>query len=335
MIASALLALGASVPTTPHQPMSTYEPTTQKFLDALAAQNNPPLYTLSYADARQVLRGAAGHAPAPAAEVEDLLWPVGPTGEVEVRIVRPEGASGKLPAVLYTHGGGWVLGDKDTHLRFVKEIAVGANVTVVFVNYTPAPEAKYQIQSEQSYAALEYIAKNGATLGIDPEKLAIVGDSAGGNMAAVVAIMAKDRKGPKLTAQALLYPVTDYWSDKGSYHEYAAGPWLSQKAMQWFFDAYLPNPALQNEITVAPVRATPEQLASLPEALVITDENDVLRDEGEAYAQKLYAAGVRTTSLRFNGTFHDFAIIDGLADTPAVRGAVDAVVGFLKRKFGE
>lgn len=313
--------------------MPTLEPTTQSFIDSLAAAGGPALYELSPQAARDVLRGAAGHAPAPAATVEDAIWPVGPTGSVEVRIVRPEGVVGTLPVILYTHGGGWILGDKDTHIRLVKDLATGVNACVVFPNYTPAPDAKYPVQNEQAYAALEYVATHAEELNVDLGRLALAGDSVGGNMAAVLALMIKERGGPTPVCQVLMYPVTDYVSNDGSYEEYSEGPWLSKKAMQWFFDAYLTSPDQADEITVSPLRATDEQLSGLPEALVITDENDVLRDEGEAYARRLYGAGVRTTAARFEGTCHDFLIIDGLAKTPAVEGALALVTSFLKRKL--
>ncbi len=315
--------------------MSHLEPTTKAFIDKLAAAGGPALYELKYEDARKVLQGAAGQQPKIAADVEDQTWATGPTGEVQVRIVRPEGATGTLPVVLYCHGGGWVMGDKDTHDPLVRKIAVGANACVVFVYYTPAPDAQYPTQNEQAYAALEYVVAHADELKIDPRRLAIAGDSVGGNMTAVLTHMAKARKGPEISAQVLIYPVTDYMPDFESYKTFADGPWLTTKAMQYFWDAYLPDRSKAGEITVSPLRATPEQLSGLPEALVIVDENDILVEEGEAYARKLADAGVRTTAVRMNGTFHDFMIVDGLADTPAVQGAGDLIVAFLKGKLAE
>jgi len=311
----------------------TLEPHTQQFIDSLAGA--PPIYTLSPADARSVLTRAQSIPVGKlSAEVEDMDLPVGPTGSVPIRIVRPAGSAGILPAVMYFHGGGWVLGDRDTHDRLVREIAVGAQAAVAFVDYDRSPEARYPKAIEQAYAATRYVADNPAGLRVDPMRLAVAGDSVGGNMTAAVTLMAKQRHGPTIAFQVLFYPVTDARFDTPSYNRFADGPWLTKRAMQWFWDAYLPDPAARKEPTATPLNAPPDQLADLPEALVIVDENDVLRDEGEAYARKLSDAGVRVTSVRYNGTIHDFAMLNALADTPAVRGAIAQAVGALRRALG-
>jgi acetyl esterase len=299
------------------------EPTTQQFIDALAAAGGPPIYSLSPAAARDVLAGAQAQPVAKLpASIDDTTFPVGPTGSVRIRIVRPQGASGALPVVMHFHGGGWILGDRETHDRMTREIAVGSGAAVVFVDYDRSPEARYPVAIEQAYAATKYVAEHGGELQVDPARLAIVGDSVGGNMAAAVTLMAKDRRGPRIAFQVLFYPVTDANFETGSYNTFADGPWLTRAAMQWFWDAYLPDVAARKEITATPLSASLEQLAGLPEALVIVDENDVLRDEGEAYARRLSQAGVRVTSVRYNGTIHDFVLLNALADTPAVRGAL-------------
>lgn len=305
--------------TTPGQ----LEPITQKFVDDLTAQDGPPLYTLTPEDARQVLEDLQSQ-PVAKLEVvkEDVRLPVGPNGQISVRIVRPLDAAGLLPAIVYFHGGGWVLGSKNTHDRLIREIANGANAAVVFVNYTPAPEAKYPAQIEEDYAATEYIAQHGEQFNIDGTRLAIAGDSVGGNMAAVVAILAKQRGGPEIACQAIFYPVTDANFDTESYQQFADGPWLTKRAAEWFWDAYAPDHEARKQITASPLQASAEDLAGLPPALVITDENDVLRDEGEAYAHKLMAAGVEVTAVRCLGTIHDFVMLNPLADTPATRFAV-------------
>jgi acetyl esterase len=299
------------------------EPVTQKFLDALSAAGGPPLYTLSPADARAVLAGIQAQPVAkPSASIQDTTFPVGPTGSTRIRIVRPEGAQGALPVVMHFHGGGWILGDKDTHDRMTREIAVGANAAVVFVDYDRSPEARYPVAIEQAYAATRYVAEHGNQLNVDPTRLAIVGDSVGGNMTAAVTLMAKERRGPKIDFQVLFYPVTDADFETGSYHSFANGPWLTKPAMEWFWNAYLPDVAKRKEITATPLNASLDQLQGLPNALVIVDENDVLRDEGEAYARKLSQAGVRVTSVRYNGTIHDFVLLNPITDTPAVRSAL-------------
>jgi acetyl esterase len=193
---------------------------------------------------------------------------------------------------------------------------------VVFVDYERSPEAHYPVAIEQAYAATKYVAEHGRELAVDPTRLAIVGDSVGGNMAAAVTLMAQERGGPKIAFQVLFYPVTDADFDTGSYHAFADGPWLTKPAMEWFWNAYLPDVAARQQITATPLNASLEQLKGLPDALVIVDENDVLRDEGEAYARKLAQAGARVTSVRYNGTIHDFVLLNGLADTPAVRSAL-------------
>jgi acetyl esterase len=299
------------------------EPATQKFIDALAAAGGPPIYTLSPDAARDVLAGAQAQPVTKLpASIEDTTFPVGPTGSVRIRIVRPQGASGALPVVMHFHGGGWVLGDKETHDRMTRELAVGANAVVVFVDYDRSPEAQYPVAIEQAYAATKYVAEHGRELAVDPTRLAIVGDSVGGNMAAAVTLMAKERGGPKIAFQVLFYPVTHANFETGSYNAFADGPWLTKPAMQWFWNAYLPDVAARQQITATPLSASLEQLKGLPDALVIVDENDVLRDEGEAYARKLSQAGVRVTSVRYNGTIHDFVLLNALTDTPAVRGAL-------------
>jgi acetyl esterase len=306
---------------------------TQQFVDSLAAAT--PIYTLSPANARSVLvRAQSIPVGKPSAQIEDVVLPVGPTRSVPIRIVRPADAAEVLPVIMYFHGGGWILGDHDTHDRLIREIAAGAQAAVVFVDYDRAPESRYPVAIEQAYAATRYVADNGASLRIDPLRLAVAGDSVGGNMAAAVTLMAKQRRGPKIAFQVLFYPVTDARFETSSYRRFADGPWLTRRAMEWFWDAYLPDPAARNQPTATPLNAPHDHLAGLPEALVIVDENDVLRDEGEAYARKLSDAGVRVTSVRYNGTIHDFVMLNALADTPATRGAIAQAIAALRGVLG-
>lgn len=308
------------------------EPMTQKFIDGLAAAGGKPLYQLSPAEAHKFLTDLQSQPiPLLPVDIEDTTFPVGPTGTTRIRIVRPKGAQGTLPVVMYFHGGGWVLGDKITHDRLVREIAVGVHAAVVFVDYINAPEAKYPTQNEQAYAAMKYVVEHAKELNVDVSRLPIVGDSVGGNMTIAVTLMAKERRGPKISYQILLYPVADYMSNAKSMQDYADGPWLTAKTMQWMFD--LQGLDGTQGITAYPLRATLEQLKGLPDALFIFDD-DILRDDGEAYAAKLSQAGVRVTSVRYNGTVHDFAMLNPLADTPAVRGTVLQVVTTLKEVLG-
>ena len=300
------------------------EPTTQSFVDSLAAAGGKPLYELSYADARKILEDLqAAEVEKLPADIEERTLPVGPTGEVSVRIYRPTGAKGTLPAVMYFHGGGWVLGSKNTHDRLLRDLVNATNAAFIFVNYTPSPEAQFPVPIEQAYAATKYVAEHGKELNIDSSRFAVAGDSVGGNMTVAVTLLAKERKGPAFNYQALFYPVTDASLTQETYKTFADGPWLTTKAMQWFWDAYAPNKQDRTKITASPLNATPEQLQGLPPALIIVDENDVLRDEGEQYARKLIEAGVDVTPIRMLATHHDFALLNPLADTPATRATVE------------
>ncbi|HEY1082433.1 MAG TPA: alpha/beta hydrolase [Prosthecobacter sp.] len=308
------------------------DPAAQSFLDTLAAQGGPAIYELSVADARGVLTGAqSGPVENLPADVQDLTFPVGPSGQVSVRILRPKGSQGRLPGILYYHGGGWVLGDKDTHDRLVREIANGVQAAVVFVNYTPSPEARYPVAIEEAYAALQWVADHGDELNIDRNRLAVAGDSVGGNMAIAVTLLAKERNGPNLRYQALFYPVTDANFDTVSYHQFEEGYFLTREAMKWFWNHYAPDLAVREEITASPLRASAGQLQGLPPALVITGEADVLRDEGEAYARKLAEAGVSVTAVRYLGIIHDFVMLNVVTGTPAARAAIAQATALLKQ----
>ncbi|ROO85376.1 acetyl esterase/lipase [Actinocorallia herbida] len=305
------------------------EPAAQAIADATS---KPPfLYELGAEGARKVLDDLQ-KTPVTLPEVDDK-WLTVPSevGEVKVRIVKPAGTADEiLPVVLYVHGGGWVIGNAGTHDRLVRELAVGAHAAVAFVEYDRSPESRYPVAIEQAYAAARFLTANGAKGNLDVSRMAIAGDSVGGNMTAALTLMAKQRGDVKFVHQSLYYPVTDAGQDTDSYREFADGPYLTAKAMAWFWDAYTTDPAQRAEITASPLRATLDELAGLPPAFIIVDENDVLRDEGEAYARKLTEAGVPTISVRYNGTLHDFMMLNPLADSRAVRGAVAQSIVVLK-----
>jgi acetyl esterase len=256
------------------------------------------------------------------ANVEERVLPVGPQGEVSVRIYRPIGAVGLLPVVMYFHGGGWILGSKNTHDRLLRDLVNGTDAAFVFVNYTPSPEAQFPVPIEEAYAATKYIANHGTEFGFDTSRLAVAGDSAGGNMTAAVTLLAKERGGPAIRYQVLMYPVTDGSLSQDTYREFGEGLTLTTAAMSWMWDAYAPKKEDRKKVTASPLRGTPEQLKGLPPALIIVGENDILRDEGEAYARMLMQAGVAVTAVRALATVHDFAMLNGLADTPATKMAV-------------
>lgn len=315
--------------------IESLEPKTRSFIEKINRLGGTPIFKLSPQDARKVLSDlqAGTEVPKLPADIEDLNLPVGPGGQVSVRIIRPEGNKEKLPIVMYFHGGGWVLGGKDTHDRLVREIANGAETAVVFVNYTPSPEAKYPIPIEEAYAATKYIAEHGKDFSLDTSRLAVAGDSVGGNMVAAVLLLAKERGGPKIDYQVLFYPVTDANFDTQSYQKYASDVWLTREAMKWFWDNYLPDEKARKQPTASPLQASVEQLSGQPPALIITDENDVLRDEGEAYAHKLVQAGVNVTAVRYLGTIHDFVMLNTLAGTPAACSAVGLANENLRSSF--
>jgi acetyl esterase/lipase len=304
------------------------ETAAQAFADATASP--PFIYELGPEKARSVLDEVQS-APVdkPDADITDLTVPGGPNGDVALRIVKPVGATGTLPVILYIHGAGWVLGGPATHDRLVRKLAVGAGAAVVFVDYRRAPESQYPSQIEESYAAAEWVVAQGGEHDLDASRMAIAGDSVGGNMTAAVTLLAKERSGPTFVAQVLFYPVTDAGIDTDSYHEFAEGYFLRREAMAWFWDQYLPDTSRRGEITASPLRASVEQLTGLAPALVINGEADVLRDEGEAYANKLREAGVPVTATRYQGTIHDFVMLHPLAGTNASMAALTQAAGFL------
>jgi acetyl esterase len=304
------------------------EPKTQEFLDSLAGA--PPLHTLSYPDAHAVLTDLQSQpVEQPDVATEDVEWPVGPSGKTSVRIVRPLHKQGvPLPVILYIHGGGWVLGNTTTHDRLVRELSVGVEAALVYVDYINAPEAKHPTQIEQCYGTLQYLVEHAAELDLDPSRMAIVGDSIGGAMAAAVTLLAKQRTGPEIKYQVLFYPVTDFASDNESYRLFSDGPWLTEPTMRWMFDAQGLD-GTQDHIAY-PNRSTPAQLQGLPNALIITDD-DILRDEGESYGQKLAAAGVQVTAVRYLGTIHDFVMLNPISQTPATRSAIALAIEHLRR----
>ena len=303
----------------------------QAFLEGLAAAGGPPIETLSPVDARAVLVGAQKSVPVDLEPCDVSEKVITVDGEdIVLTIVRPAGVTETLPVFMFFHGGGWVLGDYPTHERLVRDIVAASGMASVFVNYTPSPEAHYPTAINQAYAATRWVAENGVEINVDGKRLAVVGNSVGGNMAAVVALMAKDKGGPDIRLQILLWPVTDFDFDTESYHQFAEGHFLTRNMMIWFWDNYAPEPASRAEIYASPLRATLDQLAGLPPTLVQVAENDVLRDEGEAYAHKLNQAGVTVAAVRYDGLIHDYGLLNPIAHVPGVRIALQQASDFLK-----
>lgn len=255
-------------------------------------------------------------------DIEDLTVDTGRWGAINVRFVRPEGNTDKLPVIFYIHGAGWVFGSAQTHDKLIRELAVRTNSVVVFPEYSRSPEAKYPTAIEQSYAVLQKLSELAESKGLDLSELAVAGDSVGGNMATVMTILTKERQGLPIQKQLLFYPVTDANFTTDSYQEFAENYFLTKEGMKWFWDQYTTDDSERSEITASPLRATSEELADLPPALILTGEADVLRDEGEAYARKLRDAGVAVTQVRFQGMIHDFVMVNSLDQTNATRAAM-------------
>jgi acetyl esterase len=253
--------------------------------------------------------------------------------QVDLTIVHPAGVDKTVPAFMFFHGGGWVLGDFPTHERLVRDLVAYSGLAAVFVNYTPSPEAQYPVAINQAYAATKWVSEFGHEINVDGRRLAVVGNSVGGNMAAVVALMAKDRGGPEIRFQALMWPVTDAYFDTNSYHEYAEGRFLTRNMMKWFWDSYTTDANERAEIYASPLRAMTEELRGLPPALVQTAGNDVLRDEGEEYARKLDVAGVDVIAVRYSGMIHDWGLLNPISQVHATRASLLQVAEELKRRL--
>lgn len=298
------------------------EPVTQEFVEAAAA-TGATFHTVSLSEARVSYAALqSAQIGKPDVRVREVTLPVGPRGSTRVRIVCPITSETPLPAVMFFHGGGWILGDANTHDRLVREIASSVHANVVVVEFQRSPESQFPDTLEEAYAATRYVAEHSKLLGLDGSRVALVGDSTGGNMAAAVTLLAKRRRGPKIAFQVLFYPVLGANFQTYSHEAFRSGPWLTRQTMEWFWAAYLPDPARRDLVLATPVNASLEELKGLPDALIVTAENDMTRDEGEEYARKLLEADVRVTCTRYLGTIHDFVALNALADTPAARGAI-------------
>ncbi|MBO4255930.1 alpha/beta hydrolase [Streptomyces griseorubiginosus] len=314
-------------------PRPVLEPAAQAFVEATA--NPPYLFDLGPVDGRKTVDEVqSGEIAKPAVDEEWITVSGGPTGQVRTRMVKPAGVTGTLPVIIYIHGAGWVFGNAHTHDRLVRELAVGAGAAVVFPEYDLSPEVRYPVAIEQNYTVAKWVVEQGSTKDLDGSRLAVAGDSVGGNMTAALTLMAKQRGDVPLVQQVLFYPVTDASFDTPSYHQFAEGYFLRRDAMQWFWDQYTTDEAERAQITASPLRASTEQLEGLPPALVITGEADVLRDEGEAYANKLREAGVPVTAVRYQGIIHDFVMLNALRETHAAEAAINQAVATLRSALG-
>ena len=320
--AVALSVLTLAVGTASAADLTGVEHNVATFLQSLVGGKT--LDTMTPAEARAALAGAqaAPKVALPEADVSEKTIRVNGS-DLKLTIVRPEGSKQKtLPAFMYFHGGGWVLGDFPTHERLVRDLVTGSGAVAVFVNYTLSPEAEYGVAIEQAYAATKWVAEHGKEIKVDGKRLAVAGNSAGGNIAAAVALMANEKGAPALRSQVLLCPVTDANFDTPSYKQFANGYFLTKDLMVWFWDNYITDAKARKQIYASPLQATTEQLKGLPPTLIQTAEFDVLRDEAEAYGRKLDAAGVHVKSVRYNGMIHDFGLSNAFSHLPAPRSAI-------------
>lgn len=304
----------------------------REFLQALNSSGGKPIETLPPAEARKVLLDAQASVKLdlPPCDIEEKQ--ITQDGiDVSLTIIRPKGVKEKRPAFMFFHGGGWILGEFPTHERFVRDLVVGSGLPAVHVNFPLSPEAQYPTAIHHAYAATKWVAEHGDEINVDGKRLGIAGNSVGGNMTAVVALMAKDKGGPEIKCQVLFWPVTNADFETPSYNEYAEGYFLTKSMMRWFWDAYTTDPEKRKEIYCSPLQATTKQLKGLPPALVQTAGNDVLRDEGEAYARKLDEAGVDVTAVRYDGLIHDYGLLNAISQVPAVRAAIQQGAHELKR----
>ncbi len=310
------------------------DPITQQFLDMLAAgPPGPQMHELPVAEAREMASGMRAAFPdtfpEPAAVVEKRTVPGGPNGDLTLYIVRPPGISGPLPVVMYFHGGGWVLCDFGTHRRLVHEIAVGVGAAVVFPEYSLSPEVRFPVANEEAYFATKYVAEHAQELNVDGSRIAVAGDSAGANMATVVCMLAKERRGPKISGAVLFFPVTNTDPDTPTYKQFADGYFLTRDSMKWMWDNYAPGDARRSP-HAAILQSSEAQLRAMPPTFLMTCEFDVLRDEGEWFAHKLIAAGVPVTAVRALGAIHGCVTLGPLANTPAVRATIGAANAHLR-----
>jgi acetyl esterase/lipase len=306
----------------------------QKFLEALAAGGGKPMEQMTPTEARAVLVGAQSSVPVDLPKADVGVRTITTDGQtIQLVIVRPPGVGAALPAFMFFHGGGWVLGDYPTHERLVRDLVAGSGMTAVFVEYDRSPEAHYPVAINQAYAATKWVAAHGHEIGIDGRRLAVVGNSVGGNMAAVVSLMAKDRGAPNILLQILFWPVTNARFDTASYEQFAEGHFLTRNMMRWFWDNYTTDARERQDVYASPLQASIERLKGVPPALVQTAEMDVLRDEGEAFARKLDQAGVDVTATRYNGLIHDYGLLNPISQVPGVRSALLHASAELKKRL--
>lgn len=315
-------ALAAQVQTPNAASDPRIDPQIRPFLAELN-KDGSPFWELPQPKPQEILTGLQNQTPVDMSGVTTVEKTIAQDGHtVKLYIMTPQRVSGKPGVLLFIHGGVWIVGNFQNHQRLLRDLVVGSGQIGVFVEYTSLPEARYPTQLDESYAALKWVAAHADEFGADGSRIAIAGNSVGGDMSASLALMAKDKKGPQIALQVLFIPATDASVDTESYHEFGTGRFLARDFMKYGWDLYAPDEKTRNSPYVSPLRASNEELKGLPPALVITAENDPLRDEGEAYARKLKDAGVAVTATRYNGMIHDFVLLNAIHDVPGVQAAL-------------
>ncbi len=294
----------------------------------------PGLETLQPSEARKVLEDAQAGVQADLSGIEVTEKDIQTEGmSIKLYVVRPEGKTETLPVFMFIHGGGWVLGDFPTHKRMVRDLVVLSGFAAVFVEYTRTPDAKYPQAINEIFAATKWVAEKGKELNVDGKNMAIVGNSVGGNMSTVTALRAKENNGPKIKLQILMWPIVDANFETGSYQQFGKDRFLTTSLMKWMYEMYATE-AERKERYNAPLQATVEQLKGMPPTLIQVAENDVLREEGEAYGRKLGEAGVAVTCVRYNGMIHDFGLLNGMAELPETKSLFVQAAAELRKYLG-
>jgi len=295
-------------------------------------KDSSPFWELPQPKPQDILTGLQDQTPVDMSGVSTVEKTIAQDGlSVKLYIMTPDYPAEKPGVLFFIHGGVWIVGNFQNHQRLLRDLVVGSGQIGVFVEYTPLPAAKFPTQLEESYAALKWTAQHATEFGADGSRIAVAGNSVGGDMSAALTLMAKDRKGPKISYQVLFIPATDASVDTASYHEFGTGRFLARAFMKYGWDLYAPDEKTRNNPYVSPLRASKQELEGLPPALVITAENDPLRDEGEAYARKLKEAGVEVTAARYNGMIHDFVLLNAIRHVPAVESAIEQASDGIRR----
>ena len=331
--------LGATIMTASAAPNVATDPNIDPQIRAFLVKidkDPSPFWELPQPKPQDILTGLQDMTPVDMSGVKTVERTITADGRaVKLYVMTPDHITGKPGVLLFIHGGVWIAGNFANHKRLLRDLVVGSGQVGVFVEYTSLPEARYPTQTDECYAALKWTAAHADEFGADGSRIAVAGNSVGGDMTAALTMMTKDRNGPKISYQVLFIPATDASVDTASYHSFATGRFLSRDFMKYGWDRYAPDEKTRDNPYVSPLRASIKELTGLPPALVITAENDPLRDEGEAYARKLKEAGVDVDAVRYNGTIHDFVLLNALRHVPSTESAIQMASEGIRNHIGQ